>query len=181
MRKTIELNEQQLSCLASPVRADVFTTIRTLGNCAIGEIARALNRPADSLYYHVRALLNAGLVREVSQRPTRRKPEAVYAPAADDLRLPDLVAQPALAELSRKTVAAGLRQTMRKLDEAAKRAQEQKKPEEFLVVIRALPKLSMEDARTFLEMLEKVQEFAREHECPNGVKLHWMSVVFPTE
>src|SRR5258708_36783471 len=108
MRKAIELNSEQLASLASPARSEVFVAIRSLRKASIREVAEYMRRSPESLYYHINALLKAGLIQETDKRPTKRKPEAIYSSTADDFRLPDLQAHPELEMLTRPAVAAGL-------------------------------------------------------------------------
>lgn len=56
----------QVRLLSSPVRQELVDTIAALGGEAdIATLAEQLGRPADGLYYHVRALVAGGLLREV--------------------------------------------------------------------------------------------------------------------
>jgi DNA-binding transcriptional ArsR family regulator len=72
-------DETQLSALASTVRQDIVDTLRALGEASAPELAAHLNRPADGLYYHLRALSRVGLVAEVCERRKGRVAEAVYS------------------------------------------------------------------------------------------------------
>ncbi|MFM2044669.1 MAG: hypothetical protein RLY86_3245 [Pseudomonadota bacterium] len=56
----------QIRLLRSPVRQEVVDTLAALGGQAsVGALAEQLGRPADGLYYHLRALTKGGLVTEV--------------------------------------------------------------------------------------------------------------------
>lgn len=86
-------NVAQLKSLSSPIRQEIVDTVNALGICSVPEVAAALNRPADGLYYHVRALLRSGLLREAGRRrqarhselllrsPTKRVMRLQYVPA----------------------------------------------------------------------------------------------------
>lgn len=69
----------QLEALASPVRQQIVDAVCGLGPCSISEIASALGRPADGLYYHVRTLLDVGLLIEAGERETPRRAETLYS------------------------------------------------------------------------------------------------------
>jgi DNA-binding transcriptional ArsR family regulator len=59
--------------LGSPVRTELATTLQALGGAAtVAELAQRLGRSADGLYYHLRAMLVAGLLREQSGAGGRR-------------------------------------------------------------------------------------------------------------
>lgn len=56
----------QIRLLSSPVRQEVVDTLAALGGeASVAVLAEQLGRPADGLYYHLRALVRGGLVREV--------------------------------------------------------------------------------------------------------------------
>jgi DNA-binding transcriptional ArsR family regulator len=63
----------QISLLSSPVRQELVDTLAALGGEAeVATLAEQLGRPADGLYYHLRTLVEGGLVREV---PTKEGSE----------------------------------------------------------------------------------------------------------
>jgi predicted ArsR family transcriptional regulator len=74
----------QLRTLVSSVRQEIVDTLQALGAASISEIAEQLGRPADGLYYHVRALLKAGLLRPAGKRPRRGRSEALYQTIAPE-------------------------------------------------------------------------------------------------
>ncbi|HKE15132.1 MAG TPA: helix-turn-helix domain-containing protein [Kofleriaceae bacterium] len=78
---------RQLRALVSPVRQELIDLLQTLGKASIAELAHRLGRPADGLYYHVRALVGAGLVVPVGQRSAGRREEVVYSTAAPERKL----------------------------------------------------------------------------------------------
>jgi len=79
--------EAQLDALASTARLDLIDTLQALGEASAPELAVQLGRPPDSLYYHLRALAEAGLVKTVGEQRKGRAVEAVYAVQDPDRRL----------------------------------------------------------------------------------------------
>ncbi|NIM48343.1 MAG: helix-turn-helix domain-containing protein, partial [Gemmatimonadales bacterium] len=57
------------------------------GRCSVGEVADRLERKPESLYYHVKALREAGLVRRVGNRPGERRSETLYQAVAPEIVL----------------------------------------------------------------------------------------------
>ncbi|HEY2344789.1 MAG TPA: winged helix-turn-helix domain-containing protein [Xanthomonadaceae bacterium] len=56
---------KKIALFATPVRVELVTAIQALGGSAtVAELAVQLGRPADGLYYHLRALVRGGLLRE---------------------------------------------------------------------------------------------------------------------
>ncbi|QAY75183.1 helix-turn-helix domain-containing protein [Sphingosinicella sp. BN140058] len=67
-------NRAQVRLLASPVRQEVVDTLAALGGEAgVASLAEQLGRPADGLYYHLRALVAGGLVEEVPSENGERR------------------------------------------------------------------------------------------------------------
>ena len=56
---------EKIAVLATPIRVELATAIQALGGEAtVAELAAQLGRPADGLYYHLRALVKGGLLEE---------------------------------------------------------------------------------------------------------------------
>lgn len=72
----------QVEAMGSAVRQEILDTIGRLGTCSIAEVASALGRPADGLYFHVRILLEAGLVVESGERNAGLRAETLYSTVA---------------------------------------------------------------------------------------------------
>jgi DNA-binding transcriptional ArsR family regulator len=53
---------RQIRALVSPVRQDILDAVTAIGPCSVSELASALGRPADGLYYHIKALMRARLL-----------------------------------------------------------------------------------------------------------------------
>lgn len=57
----------QIRLLSSAVRQELVDTLAALGGeASVAMLAEELGRPADGLYYHLRALVRGGLLREVA-------------------------------------------------------------------------------------------------------------------
>lgn len=68
----------QVQVVASPARQEILDTVSAVGPSSIREIAELLGRTRHSLYYHVKALRDVGLlIEETRVRPNGRG-EAVY-------------------------------------------------------------------------------------------------------
>jgi DNA-binding transcriptional ArsR family regulator len=63
---------ERIELLASPARIEVMDSLEALGcMVTVAELAAAMGRPADSLYYHLRQLADGGLIEE-EERPAGR-------------------------------------------------------------------------------------------------------------
>jgi DNA-binding transcriptional ArsR family regulator len=66
--------KSQIDALAAPARLEIVDTIEGLGQEAtVADIAKQLGKPADSLYYHLRVLVKAGLVQELPDAGNGRR------------------------------------------------------------------------------------------------------------
>src|SRR5438105_4689975 len=76
----------KITVLAAPVRVEIATTIQALGGAAtVAELAAQLGRPADGLYYHLRAMVTGGLIEE--QAGTGGRSYRLAIPAGESMRL----------------------------------------------------------------------------------------------
>ncbi len=78
---------EQIAVLASGIRQNIVDYAEALGPCSVADLARALGRAADSLYYHVRILLRAELLVERGTRGEGREAEALVDVAARPLAI----------------------------------------------------------------------------------------------
>jgi predicted transcriptional regulator len=71
---------KQLQVIASPGREEIVDVIALIGPCSITELAAVLRRSRNSLYYHVRALRDCGLLVETQRSGEGKKTTAYYDP-----------------------------------------------------------------------------------------------------
>ena len=63
----------EIALLASPTRIEIVDTLEALGSAvSVAELAAALGRPADGLYYHLHQLSGGGLIEEEAAPDGRR-------------------------------------------------------------------------------------------------------------
>jgi len=73
IRTALIEDADEIALLASPTRIEIVDTLEALGDAAsVAELAAAVGRPADSLYYHLRQLAEGGLIEEVAAPDGRR-------------------------------------------------------------------------------------------------------------
>ncbi|MFM8732529.1 MAG: winged helix-turn-helix domain-containing protein, partial [Phycisphaerales bacterium] len=54
--------------MMAPVRFELVEVMRDIAPCSVGELADAVDRPADSIYPHLRQLVRIGVVVEAGSR-----------------------------------------------------------------------------------------------------------------
>lgn len=80
-------SKEQMAALKAPTRQEILDVLAPMGDASIAEIAVALGRPADSLYYHMRILQKSGLVLAAGERTTGTHREALFRTPSPDMRL----------------------------------------------------------------------------------------------
>ena len=68
----------QLRALASPARQELIDLLVRMGPSSAAALSRVVGRPPDGLYYHLRALLRVGLVREAGTEDGAGRRGALY-------------------------------------------------------------------------------------------------------
>jgi len=77
---------RKIAVLATPVRIEIATAIQALGGpTTVAELAEQLGRPADGLYYHLRAMVKGGLLTE--HEGDNGRCYALAVPAGESMRL----------------------------------------------------------------------------------------------
>jgi DNA-binding transcriptional ArsR family regulator len=71
-------SSEQLEVIASPGREAIIDAAALIGPCSIPDLARALRRSRHSLYYHVKALRDAGLLVETHRSREGTRTTAYY-------------------------------------------------------------------------------------------------------
>ena len=108
---------KQLACLTSPVRLEMLETFGVWGPCGVADVARRMERAPDSLYYHLRKLVEVGLLEHVKDRRRGHRFEALYRLPARDIEVDRRQHGEARVQTS-KAIHAVLRLAGRELDDA---------------------------------------------------------------
>ena len=98
----LELTNAQAACLSSPIRSRIFATIHEFAPVSAGEVTKVLGAKEKLVYYHVKLLLEAGLIRQCGERAGKTKKEAVYEPISKRFRWACDPKDPEAAEIDRK-------------------------------------------------------------------------------
>jgi len=99
----------QVAVLASPVRCQLAECLSIHGPMSVREVAQRIERTPESLYYHVKALVDVGLVLLDSSSKVNRRREAVYRLVAPRLVRDGRQRSPAYKEALARTGEAFLR------------------------------------------------------------------------
>jgi len=75
-------DKDQRAALASPLRLELLNLFVSADPLAISDMASLMNRPAGSLYHHVRILEQSGILKQTGTRRKGKRHEALYLPSA---------------------------------------------------------------------------------------------------
>lgn len=100
---------KQLACLTAAARQEIFDVLEQMGTVSVAELAAVLGRPADGLYFHLRALTRAGLVRGIVSRTRSGRTETLYRTVKPEVQLGYQLQNPANQRAVSDIVASMLR------------------------------------------------------------------------
>ena len=108
----------QLAALTSPVRLELLEQFGIWGPCAVADVAAHMERPADALYYHVRKLVQVGLLEIVGRRRKAHRFEDLYKLPAEVIEVPRKTTTARVKQATQKAIEAVLRLAGRELSAA---------------------------------------------------------------
>lgn len=77
----------RLRVLAAPLALQLLNALQGQREATAAELAEQVGRQREVVYYHLRRMVAAGIVRVTGQRATERRPVAVYRVSATDVRI----------------------------------------------------------------------------------------------
>jgi len=80
-------SKRQMRALAASTRQELLDVLPRMGTVSVAQLASALGRPADSLYYHLRILKRVGLVLSDGYRTSNGRREALFRAVAPEMSL----------------------------------------------------------------------------------------------
>lgn len=111
---TIE-GETQRRAISSPLRLEILGHFSATTPLSVREVAKRIGRPATAIHYHVRLLVQSGLLIKRGERREGRRREAEYTKVAEAIGIP---AEEGEYTLALKTTASGFRMAEREMKAA---------------------------------------------------------------
>ena len=159
---------RQVRAMAGALQNQVLATLERLGPSSAREVAEHLDLQAESLYYHLRRLVAAGLLVEAGQRPTRRRPETLYAVPGRELILDPDNQHPAFLEALARVQRSLLSMATRLYARALRRGTGIRSGRRRnLCVIQQNARLGARDQAVLNRKLEDVASFMAAHDNPD--------------
>jgi len=167
---------KQLGALAAAARQEIVDVLEQMGTVSVAELAAALGRPADGLYFHLRALVRAGLVHRAGHRTRSGRSEALYCTVKPELQLGYEPANPANRRAITTIVASMLRLASRDFRRAFQRGQVVVSgPERELWAWRKVGRLSRAE---LARLTGRMQALAKAVSVPRGEgRLYGVTVI----
>ena len=125
-----------IEALASPHRLEIVAALGDAGQASIATLARRLGRTPHSLYYHVKLLERAGVVRLADTRRRGRRDERIWTLAGERIQVNATAGSSASVVKSSKAIDAMLRLTSRELSAAIRRQVQRPDKKQPLIGLR---------------------------------------------
>lgn len=154
----------QLECLSSPVRVNLYEAIRNRGRASATELADDSGKTVHSLYYHLKSLQKANLIRICDYRRAGKRDEAVFEAVSKRLVFEKDSANPAYTESLIKTV----RIALRKAEQEHREARRTSTSQEDFAVLRIQANLSTKDAEELKRKIEAIGKWVRNRDQSNS-------------
>ncbi|WP_185969232.1 winged helix-turn-helix domain-containing protein [Aliiglaciecola sp. M165] len=120
-KKFLITTSEQVDTISNGVRQEILDTLRAFGKCSIAEIASHLGRPADALYYHIKKLLTAEIIKVDSVNKVNRRLETVYTlsqTSISDIMTRYDLSDPEIVASLKKMTSAMMKLTLKDFSEA---------------------------------------------------------------
>ncbi|MGD8450540.1 MAG: helix-turn-helix domain-containing protein [Phycisphaerae bacterium] len=159
----------QVAALASPVRTRIVDVLAGEGSASVRELAAALGRPAEALYYHIRVLERHGLLVQHGKRQHKRRHETVYGLPAPRLLLDRSQRSPRYLDAVAKSCATLLRATARDYNAALHAVGDDSPPSpDTLSVRRLVANLDRAGQRQLNDLLRQIDALFRRYQDRPG-------------
>lgn len=80
--------EAQRRAFSSPLRQEILSYFAAGRRLSVREVAERMGRPPSAIHYHVRLLVQSGLLEKSGERRAGRRREAEYSVVADAIAVP---------------------------------------------------------------------------------------------
>lgn len=185
-RKTHLLEEAaQREALTSPVRLELIEHLGQVGPASVRTLAERMDRSPHALHYHVRRLVEVGLVVQTGTARSGRRDEALFDVVADRFELPIEPHGGAVFESELRTVRAVLRRAERDFTALAETAPERLGGGDgFTGRLRArLSRRGRDDVMRHLRAIQRVfaDELRRDHPPQTHLETYTLTTVFLPE
>lgn len=156
----------QVRAAASPTAHRLLGALERLGPSSVRELAEQLGMAPASLYYHVRRLEKAGVLRAKEQRATGKRPETVFELPGKEVILRGELSPAMAGEVAR--AGQGMLRLAARLYAAATRKRRAPRPRTRRrnVLIQVQGRLAPDALAEVNRRLEDIAQYVAEHDDP---------------
>jgi DNA-binding transcriptional ArsR family regulator len=151
-----------IEALASPHRFEIVAALGEAEHASIAALARRLGPTPHSLYYHVKLLERAGVVRIADTTRRGRRDERIWTLAGERIQLRTATRSPASIVKASKAVDAMLRLTSRELSAGLRRNADRPDEKQPLTGIRMKARLGDRALRRVVGLMEEIGRVVRD-------------------
>jgi predicted ArsR family transcriptional regulator len=172
------MEKEILRVLASPVRQEIYDLMRSLGPTTVRQLAGQLEVPANSLYFHLKKMERAGIVKVVETiKRAQSPPESIYDLVDSDLSFNFDVSDSEHAGLLITATAAMLRLCLRDFQSASRSSRTVGKgSKRNFRAARLVAWLTVAETRkvnTLIEELSEILQGSRKRPDANRFAVAW--------
>ena len=174
---------KRLRLLVSQLRQEILDIVRARRDCSAAEIAYDLAVPHDTIYYHLRKLVRAGLLVQRGKRAAIRRHEAYYSIPGDELQIEYDLSSSQSVKMLVKTISSLLLAARKDFKKGAySRKASVKGKYRNLWGARMTAWLSKEDVAEIQHLLVQIEQKFRRSRRGRGKSLHAISwIIAPLE
>lgn len=175
--RSLFLNDPRIIALVgSPQRFEILASLGNGGPATAAELGERLGRSPHSLYFHLRKLEEAGVVRVCETREVRGQIERTWEAAAERV-LVGSGGQRGSASAAAGAADAMLRLTSRELRRGLARAERVPGEEGTLIGVRMKGRLDEKSLARIRELVEEMEALIRKSQAIRGGRMHAITVV----
>ncbi len=156
---------EQLRALQSPARVRLMETLLDLDQATAGDLADKSGMTRGAAHHHLKVMEHIGLVSRCGERPGTRRPETLYRLAARDIVVDRSASDPAMRQEMARGARLMLQRAQRDVESRLLKGGDNR---ETLRLTRDMARLRKRDLLQLRSMLDKVDQFLRDRDLPNG-------------
>ena len=154
---------KQIAAVTSPARTELLECFAEAPALSVADLAERLGKSVGSVYYHVRMLVDVGVLGQVGERKSGKKDEALYGMACKKIVIGPSPTSKKGVEAAQKATASILRATTRELTDAiASSAVRREGVDREIYAMRGKARLTKAELRRINEHVEAITEILQQ-------------------
>jgi predicted transcriptional regulator len=180
-KETHTFTLEQLECIASPARNEVFWTFRYDQPQSVAEVAAEIGKSAQTVHYQVASLLDVGLLMKVGERKRRSRMEALYVWPSVRFYSSGRGASKEYQQTIVTSFAANMRLKMREVEAFHEVADDDPELWDLVTFRQRFLRLSPERTQEFKQQFQRLLREPHPEEGPRTLRVHASVFLYPTQ